>query len=65
MTETIDNDRNTFLMMAFFFNEIYHSHQPGSLMMDEFGYVLKMPHSRLLSFCTQGFRPELQNPLIH
>ena len=30
-----------------------------------FSCVLKMTHSRLLSFCTQGFRPELQNQLIH
>ena len=30
-----------------------------------FGCILKVNHLRLLSFCTQGFDPELQNPLIH
>jgi len=31
---------------------------------DGFGCVLKMTSSRLLSFCTQGFGPELQNPIV-
>ena len=31
-------------------------------MKDGFGCVLKLFSSRLLSFCTQGFSPELQNP---
>ena len=33
-------------------------------MRDGFGCVLKMTNSQLRSFCTQGFRPELQNPIV-
>ena len=33
-------------------------------MKDGYGYVLKITDSLLLSFCTQGFGPELQNPFV-
>ena len=33
-------------------------------MKDGYGYVLKITDSLLLSFCTQGFGPELQNPIV-
>jgi len=56
---------NTLLVMAFFFSKIYRIHKSSSLVKDGFGCVLKMTNSQLLSFCTQGLSPELQNPLIH
>ena len=58
----ISNNRNMFLVIAFFFSEIFHIHKSRSLVKDGNGYVLKITDSLLLSFCTQGFGPELQNP---
>ena len=52
------------MVMAIFYSEIYHFHKPGSPMNIGFGCILKVNHSRLLSFCTQGFGPELQNPIV-
>ncbi len=48
-------------MKVIFFREIYYINKPNSLVKDGFGYVLKITDSLLLSFCTQGFGPELQN----
>ena len=53
-----------FLVISFFFSEIYHFHKLSSLVKDGYGYVLKITDSLLLSFCTQGFGPELQNPIV-
>ena len=55
MTEQISNNRNMFLVIAFFFSEIFHIHKSRSLVKDGYGYVLKITDSLLLSFCTQGF----------
>ena len=44
-----------FLVIAFFFSEIFHIHKSRSLVKDGYGYVLKITDSLLLSFCTQGF----------
>ena len=55
---------NTLLVMAFFFSKIYRIHKSSSLVKDGYGYVLKITDSLLLSFCTQGFGPELQNPIV-
>ena len=51
-----------FLVIAFFFSEIFHIHKSRSLVKDGYGYVLKITDSLLLSFCTQVIGPELQNP---
>ena len=51
-----------FLVIAFFFSEIFHIHKSRSLVKDGYGYVLKITDSLLLSFCTQGFGLELQKP---
>jgi len=53
-----------FLVISFFFSEIYHFHKLSSLVKDGYGYVLKITDSLLLSFCTQGLGPELQNPIV-